>query len=239
MKIIIKSVWIMTIMTLIAACRLSAAAGVISDSLTIKSEAVFYSSEDSLCTVSIKYPVIQGMNNKSVQEKINSFLKIEFLDSPEWLNIDDCDKEIGFTYECSFNVRYNSQKFICIQQFIYEYTGGAHGNYALYSFNISASTGEVISLTNIFDEQKLSELSEITRLQILEDFKAETLVDVGMFEDSIYILPEQDFFIVPGYLVLQFDPYEIASYAMGEIEVQIAFDKIKEYLKPNLPFDVE
>jgi len=37
-------------------------------------------------------------------------------------------------------------------------------------------------------------------------------------------------------LVLQFDPYEIGPWSMGEITTEISFDKIKDILKPNLPF---
>ncbi len=206
------------------------------DTISVKSESVYYTSEDSVCSVSIIYPVLSGVKDKPVEEKVNTFLKIEFLDSPEWLDINNCDHEIGFTYESDYSIKYISLSFICIQQFIYEYSGGAHGNYGLYSFNIDLSNGELITLKEIILPDKFYSLSEIAVQTLLSDFDAETLVDAGLFEDTLSILPEQDFFITPGHLVLQFDPYEIASYAMGEIQIKIPFEKIKELLKPELPF---
>ena len=47
---------------------------------------------------------------------------------------------------------------------------------------------------------------------------------------------DQDFYITPTSLVLQFDPYEVGPYAMGEIIAEITFEKIKDILKDNLPF---
>lgn len=207
-----------------------------SDTITVKNESVHYFSDDSVCTVSIIYPVLTSVKNKSVEEKVNSFLKIEFLDSPEWLDINDCDHEIGFTYESDYNIKFNSLSFISIQQFVYEYSGGAHGNYGLYSFNIDLSNGELLTLKEIIQPDKFSLLSEIAVQTLLHDFDAPTLVDAGLFDDTLNILPEQDFFIEPGHLVLQFDPYEIASYAMGEIVIKIPLKKIIELIKPGLPF---
>ena len=168
--------------------------------------------------------------------EINTFLKIEFLDLPEWLSVDECDHEIGFTYECDFIVRYNSKEFISIQQGVYEYSGGAHGNYAHYTYNIELTNGELITLSDIILSEKFSLLSEEAVSIMLLDKSASSLIDAGLFEDTLTIQPEQDFYILPGILVLQFDPYEIASYAMGEIEIEIPFQKIKDMLKPILPF---
>lgn len=211
----------------------------VSDTISVKSESVYYSSEDSVCSVSIIYPVLSGVKNKRVEEKVNTFLNMEFLDAPEWLDINDCDHEIGFTYESDYSIKYNSLSFISIQQFVYEYSGGAHGNYGFYSFNIDLSGGELITLKEIIQPDKFSALSEIAVQTLLHDFDAVTLIDAGLFEDTLSILPEQDYFITADHLVLQFDPYEIASYAMGEIVIKIPFESITDILKPELPFPLK
>lgn len=209
------------------------------DTLIVKSESVIYASDDSVCSVSVKYPIINGMTNTKIEAKINTFMKIEFIDLPEWLSIDDCDHETGFTYRSDYNVRYNSQEFISIQQYVYEYSGGAHGNYAFYSFNFELTNGELITLADIIIPEMFSLFSEEAISTILQENSALSLIEVGLFEDTLTIQPEQDFYITPGYIVLQFDPYEIASYAMGEIEIKIPFHKIKDILKPDLPFSIE
>lgn len=208
------------------------------DTLSIKSEFVFFASDDSVCSVSIMYPVINGMSSKTIEDKTNSFFKIEFLDLPEWLSIEDCDYETGFTYECNYKVRYNSTGFISVQQYVYEFSGGAHGNYAFYSYNLNLATGEAVTLTDVIKQEQLNSLSDAATSKILEDKNASSLAEAGLFEDTLLILPEQDFYITPGYLVLQFDPYEIGPYAMGEIEIKIPFHKLTGLLMPDLPFKV-
>jgi hypothetical protein len=55
------------------------------------------------------------------------------------------------------------------------------------------------------------------------------LQEGGFFENTITI-PE-NFFIVPGGLGFHWDPYEIAPYAMGPIEITIPFEKLQNVLK--------
>jgi len=71
---------------------------------------------------------------------------------------------------------------------------------------------------------------------ILEKYEANSLIEAGLFEDEITILDDQDFYILPGMLVLQFDPYEIGPWSMGEVTTEIPFEKIMDILKGNLPF---
>lgn len=50
-------------------------------------------------------------------------------------------------------------------------------------------------------------------------------MEAGLFENEIVLTYDQDFYIIPGALVLQFDPYEIGPFAMGEITAEIQFEK--------------
>ena len=74
---------------------------------------------------------------------------------------------------------------------------------------------------------------------ILEKYEANTLMEAGLFEDEIVITLDQDFYIIPGALVLQFDPYEIGPYALGEVTAEIPFEKIIDILKQGIPFPTE
>ena len=96
--------------------------------------------------------------------------------------------------------------------------------------------GNVLSLKDIIKKDSFDLLIYECEQAIMEKFEANSLIDAGLFEDEIEIPDDQDFYIMPGILVLQFDPYEIGPYSMGEITAEIPFEKIKDILKDNLPF---
>lgn len=218
----------------------------ISDSVFVITKEVYKCTEDTSVYVKISYPQIIVPHNKNVQNKINSFLESEFLKAiqtyEEFIadseSLEDYPADWVFNFEVSFKTEYLSNNFASILMDYYEYTGGAHGNYFSTGYNIKLSDGELLKLTDIIKENELSNLSLFCEQEILEKFNENTLADVGLFEDEINITPEQDFYIKPGYLVIQFDPYEIGPYAMGSIEIELRFDRIKNLFKPNLPFKI-
>ena len=96
--------------------------------------------------------------------------------------------------------------------------------------------GVNLTLKDIINEESFDILAYECEQSILETYQANSLMEAGLFEDEIVIADDQDFYIIPGALVLQFDPYEIGPYAMGEITAEIPFEKIADILKDNLPF---
>jgi len=214
------------------------------DTLEIKTMNYTNSLPDSSVFINIYYPQINGMENKVVENQINSFLSDEFQQSIMWYEeliadtVEMTANNNGFSYsfETGFEVKYNSETFLSISLDHYQFTGGAHGNYYSLGYNIRLKDGKVLSLEDIINEDSFDMLSYECGQAIIDTFQVTSLLDAGLFEDEINILPDQDFYIIPGALVLQFDPFEIAPYAMGELEVRIPFDRIKDILKDNLPF---
>ncbi|AFH48667.1 Hypothetical protein IALB_0955 [Ignavibacterium album JCM 16511] len=214
------------------------------DSLTIIRKDFYQATDDTSAYVKILYPQINGLDNPEVQKKINSFLETEFMQAKSWFDdfVADTDytsefpPDWVFSFETDFNVTYNSIEFLSIVLNYYEFTGGAHGNYYSVGYNIRTSDGEVLILPDILKPNSLQALSEFCTEEILNMFDANSLNEAGLFEDELNISDDQDFYITPDALVLQFDPYEIAPYAMGSIDVELKFSKIKNILKENLPF---
>jgi hypothetical protein len=99
--------------------------------------------------------------------------------------------------------------------------------------------GKILTLSDIINNSSFDLLSYECEQAMLDTFQVNSLQEAGLFENEISILPDQDFYIIPGALVLQFDPYEIGPFAMGEISVKIPFFKIKDILKSSLPFPTE
>lgn len=214
------------------------------DTLLIKTLNYSNSTKDSTAIINIDYPQINGLENAAIEQKVNLFLEEEFKQSIAWFDevqtdtafFEDFPSEMQYTFETGFQTEFNSKNFISVVLSHYQFTGGAHGNYFALGYNINMKDGKVLSLKDIIREDSFDLLTYECEQAILEKFEANSLIDAGLFEDEIEILEDQDFYIMPGMLVLQFDPYEIGPWSMGEITAEIPFEKIKDILKENLPF---
>jgi hypothetical protein len=214
------------------------------DTLEIKTLTYSNSTTDSSAIISIDYPQIFGLKDKSVETKVNLFLEEEFKQSIAWFEEVQSDSaffaefqsEMQYTFETGYQDEFNSSDFISIVMSHYQFTGGAHGNYFALGYNIQLKDGKVLSLKDIIKEDSFDLLVFECEQAILEKYEANTLMEAGLFEDEIELLDDQDFYITHGMLILQFDPYEIGPWVMGEITAEIPFEKIKDILKKNLPF---
>ena len=123
----------------------------------------------------------------------------------------------------------------------YIYMGGAHGLETRNYFNFDLKTGNIITEKDLFNSNYQAELSEIIKKRIVEESKEmketkETepilsLEDTDFWADSIK--PNGNFYITDESINFVFNPYEIAPYYMGQTEVSIPFNRLKNILKPN------
>ena len=216
----------------------------LADTLEIKSINYNNSTSDSTVWINIDYPQIFGFKNSSVESSVNKFLAEEFKQSVDWYEemkadpslYEDMSYEMQYSFETGFQVEYNSEKFISIVLNHYQFTGGAHGNYFAIGYNIRMSDGKNLTLKDIIRSDSFDILTDECTQAILETSQTNSLSEAGLFEDELTIEPDQDFYITPTSLVIQFDPYEVGPYAMGEIIAEIPFEKIMDILKDNLPF---
>ena len=214
------------------------------DTLVINTLNYSSSTDDSTAIINIDYPQIAELDDNSIKAKVNLFLEDEFKQSIAWFEevksdsafFEDYPYEMQYTFETGFQIEFNSKDFLSVVLSHYQFTGGAHGNYFALGYNIDMKDGKVLSLKDVIKEDSFDLLSYECEQAILEKFEANSIFEAGLFEDEIEILEDQDFYIAPGMLVLQFDPYEIAPWSMGEITTEISFEKIKDILKGNLPF---
>ena len=123
----------------------------------------------------------------------------------------------------------------------YIYMGGAHGLETRNYFNFDLKTGNLITEKDLFKSNYQAELSEIIKKRIVEESKEmnetkETepilsLEDTDFWSDSIK--PNGNFYITDESINFVFNPYEIAPYYMGQTEVSIPFNRLKNILKPT------
>lgn len=217
------------------------------DTVAIENRNYSNSKSDSTAWINIDYPHIINTENSVATTKINAILEEEFKQSISWYDEIVSDTTLFFdstyimqySFETGYQVYYNTNNFVSIVLNHYQYTGGAHGNYFALGFNINLTDATSLTLTDVIQEGKLDLLAYECEEAILEKYQANSLFEAGLFENEVVIPEDQDFYIIPGALVLQFDPYEIGPYAMGEITVEIPFEKIGDILTEDLPFDTK
>lgn len=210
------------------------------DSIYIRALEYYDESEDSSTIIEITYPKLFGLSNKSVEEKINSFLEEEFLKSVEWYeefvsmldSIPTIEYEYGlyFSFETGFDIKLLTENYLSIVLNHYEFTGGAHGHFYSMGYTFNLITGELLSLDKIISPNSINEIIRLCEQKILEMYDAKSLSDAGLFEDQLDLTLDQDYYLLPDALIFQFDPYEIAPYSMGNIEVAIPYEEIKKFI---------
>ena len=143
-------------------------------------------------------------------------------------------EENNLVWEATFDgeVTYNSEAIISLAISNYSNTGGAHGSTNVTFFNFDKATGHPITIKSLFTDMKsFNELAE-------EHFKEALLFEENYTYENYFFgeafhLPENYGFSDEG-LILFYNTYEIAPYAMGIMEFTIPFDELDELLKINL-----
>jgi hypothetical protein len=173
--------------------------------------------------IDMVFPLIQGMKDKRVEEKINQIIQKDILNFKNQLQAESEDylklarsegweirKYIATTY---YIVHYQKDNLLSLSVFYYSYTLGAHG-YTLqraYSFNLA--NGEMILLSDILKEKKddVDIINQEIKRQINLN-PQEYFTEWSAFQS---ISQEQPFYLIEDGMVIYFGLYEIAPYASG------------------------
>lgn len=144
-------------------------------------------------------------------------------------NFKDAHGGIGETLETasfpwSLDLDYKQYESESIVSYVvqgYEYTGGAHGNVIVKSFNYSKDNGKLLGLDDIIsDIDSLQEFSELAQQELTVEYQE----GISAHEEnwSVWYAHNEGITFV-------FQPYQIASYAVGQQEFSIS--AIGEYEK--------
>lgn len=196
-------------------------------------------SEDQYIQVNIKIPVIQGMKNKKIQDKINTNFERDAVDFKNKL---EKEARLGFedarknnypfrVYQAyiDYKVTYMESSIISIPVTYYSYTGGAHGTTEVISRNIDLKTGKELALKDIFKED--TDYKNLIKQEVIKQIKLEPGI---YFEDAIQTVEESkedpSFYIEDGHIVVYYPLYSIAPYASGIREFRIPVNALPAIL---------
>ncbi|TXJ61711.1 DUF3298/DUF4163 domain-containing protein [Brachyspira aalborgi] len=136
--------------------------------------------------------------------------------------------EYGYNYYSisEYGIDYLSEKIASINEYFYEYTGGAHGLHGKIYKVYSLSNGERLKIEDI--------LIDVNNLDLINKVK-EKLLSIADEESYFNLdglsLQENNFYITSKGLTFTWGIYEIAPYATGDSEVLFSIDEIMPYLK--------
>lgn len=117
---------------------------------------------------------------------------------------------------------------LCYMIYRSSYLGGAHGMYSTEYHTYSLADGYELSAADLLGEEKMEPLQALIRTKLCQTYNAandEDLSAAGFFPD--YISVTDNFRITPEGMIFHYNPYEIACYANGEIDVEVTREELE------------
>lgn len=128
-----------------------------------------------------------------------------------------------------------SPKFISYQIMTAIYNGGAHGMAESRYINYDFATRKVLTYDNAFKPDSEAELLNAIKDNLMTRYNVSSMKELdkrGIFADQIYVSKN---FYLQGYdIVFHYNPYEIAPYSEGSINVRVPYFQIEEALNPEV-----
>ncbi|AFR70938.1 putative dynein heavy chain [Brachyspira pilosicoli B2904] len=131
-------------------------------------------------------------------------------------------------YSSQFGIDYLSEKVVSINKLVYEYTGGAHGNYATVNSVYSLENENKLKIEDLIIDLKSANLIKLIVDKLVKIEGRDANSYFGLDEIS---LENNNFYLTSKGLVFTWGIYEIGPYAIGETRVLIPTEEIKPYLK--------
>ena len=128
-------------------------------------------------------------------------------------------------------INYNDNGYVVIDFLADAYTGGAHGNYSSTMFCLDVQNKKQLVLNDIIkiDSNTLERILE-RNLRKEYNIKSKDALNTVLFDD--FIKPNKNFYFNANGIAFMYNPYEVASYAQGQIVIFIPYSDVKAYLVP-------
>ncbi|MGM9479036.1 DUF3298 domain-containing protein [Pedobacter sp. GSP4] len=145
---------------------------------------------------------------------------------------DDYQAWMNYTNNSQQSVTYNDNGYVVIDFLADAYTGGAHGNYGSTMYCLDVKNKKQLLLSDIVKIDTNS-LAKILERNLRKDYniKAKDALSTVLFDN--FIKPNKNFYFNANGLAFMYNPYEVASYAQGQIVVFIPFAELKTFLVPE------
>jgi hypothetical protein len=169
---------------------------------------------------------------KGSEFDLNTAVKKHFDEYSEQIAENNFPEHTFFVLDVSPEDVYQNEYIIAFAYKWMIYEGGAHPNYGKFCLVLDKNTGNKIAYTSLFEgnEAKLLNIAEAefrTQSGIKKD---EDIYSVYHFEDDKFHLTDNYTFTRSG-IVFCYNPYDIAPYSFGLIELTLPYEKVKDLIK--------
>lgn len=118
------------------------------------------------------------------------------------------------------------------------YTGGAHPMSARRLASFDRSSGELLTLDAVVRPPALGLLTDLVTRSVRVERGVPPdmdLADAGFLVEDNRIAPTENFAVTAAGWLMHYDPYEIAPYAVGPIELVLPFGELENIALPGTP----
>ncbi len=132
-------------------------------------------------------------------------------------------------------VVFNNKYILSLQVSRYEYTGGAHGFSSSEFRVIDLKSAKRLKLEDVFNKNYRSSLIKLIEQNLRTTFrisKEKTLEEGGLLVPAVE--PTENFFLTDKGIGFVYNPYEIAAYSYGNVEVFLSFDQVSKIIKEDI-----
>jgi hypothetical protein len=143
----------------------------------------------------------------------------------------------GLNYEdqTATYVLYRQADLLSLEFFRYDFSGGAHGNYGSTGASYDLRTGRRLRYADIFRPAAAQQLPALLAAAVrpLVGLAADDPLDKQLFAKQMPVT--HNVYLTAGGVIFIYQPYEIASYAQGEVRVFLPLAELRPLLRPGLP----
>ena len=147
----------------------------------------------------------------------------------------DIDKRPIYEYAADIKTRTEDGREGIVTYFIdmYNFEGGAHGLQQLLTLNFDKTTGKTLTLEDMLVPGYKVKLNELLQKALM---KKADCKDINELHDKGYLFsmemyPSNNYVLGKDGITFIYNPYEIAPYALGRIELTISYDALEPLLK--------
>lgn len=129
-------------------------------------------------------------------------------------------------------VPWNNAPLLSLGYFTYDFSGGAHGNYATRTVSYDTHTGQPLTFAAVFRPDTRPRLGTLLEAAVRRTLR----IPAGQQLDGPLLVKKipvtTNFYLTSGGAVFTYGPYEITAYAQGEISVFIPMADLQPLLLP-------
>jgi hypothetical protein len=151
-------------------------------------------------------------------------------------NAPSYDYVLRFEDQSATHVFWNQDNLLSLGFFSYSYSGGAHGNYGTQAATFDVRTGRALRLQDILRRDAQAQLGVLLEQAVRRTLKQPASVPLDQFLFVKKMPITHNMYLTSSGAVFIYTPYEIASYAQGEIRLFVPREQLQPLLKSGLPW---